>query len=245
MPCRELPKTDTTREDALRAIYSKAVAPPAEGLPFTDANSAHIKTFYPLFQKEISERGTALSVQSEATKLTIAAEATCRMYVSHFYQVFNLGIDRDKYKASDRAFYQLDISQESVPDLTTQDNLCRNAEHIITGDAVRTAAGGAAMVNPSKDEVEVVYNDYLSKLSSQSTKKEAYAKEQKDVDDIRAEADELILDVWDEVEFNFRKLGQTSMRRKAREYGVVYVSRPGEPPEDAAPVQEQTQAPAK
>ena len=50
----------------------------------------------------------------------------------------------------------------------------------------------------------------------------------------RAGADELITDIWDEIEFKYRKDEPSAMRRKAREYGVVYVSRPGEPVEEGA-----------
>lgn len=40
-------------------------------------------------------------------------------------------------------------------------------------------------------------------------------------------ADALIKDIWDEVEF--------ALRRRAREWGVTYALRPGEPEETATP----------
>ncbi|MBV9656797.1 MAG: hypothetical protein JO295_01680 [Verrucomicrobia bacterium] len=44
---------------------------------------------------------------------------------------------------------------------------------------------------------------------------------------LRPDMDRLILDIWDEVEFAFRKAGSpASIRRKSREYGVVYDTRP-------------------
>jgi hypothetical protein len=42
------------------------------------------------------------------------------------------------------------------------------------------------------------------------------------VQDLRNEADLLIADIWDEVLFAYRKETPPSLRRKAREYGVVY-----------------------
>ena len=67
--------------------------------------------------------------------------------------------------------------------------------------------------------------------TNQTSKKDAYDKEQEDVDNLRETAADIILDVWDEVEFTFRKNTASSKRRKAREYGVVYITRPGEEPE--------------
>ncbi|MCL5027702.1 MAG: hypothetical protein M1480_01645 [Bacteroidetes bacterium] len=235
MPYRELPKSDAGKEDALQIIYGLADAKPASELAFSQANGDKVKVFYPIFKKEIKERGNALSAQSEATTVRAAAEGKCKTYVSHFYQVFNLGVDRDEHKASERAFYKLDVSQETVPLLNNADDIRRNAENIITGEAERVNAGGAPMSNPSKDQVEAAYNDFAAKLKDQTDKKSTYSKEQKDVDDIRAQADELIKDVWDEVEFYYRKLSSAAMRREARIYGVVYVSRPGEPVEEVTP----------
>lgn len=78
---RRLPATDSTRSDALRAVYSKSLSAPVEELPFSTANLDKIKIFYPKFKKEIEERGTALSVQSEATLISNAAQEKCRMYI--------------------------------------------------------------------------------------------------------------------------------------------------------------------
>ena len=234
MPYRRMPNSDATRLDALRAVYTKADATPAESLAFSQENYDQLKVLYPQFKKEMDERGTALSVQSESTILRSAAEEKCRLIVSHFLQVFNFGVARGIYKVSERAYFQLDINQENLPDLKTEEGLRSFAENIITGDPKRVAAGGVEMANPSAAEVEAAYNDYVAKLTDQSTKKDTYEKEQKDVDNMRAQIDELIRDIWDEIEFKFRKDEPPALRRKAREYGVVYVSRPGEPEEDVS-----------
>ena len=235
MPSRELPRSDSGKLDALKKLNDLSGSTPAEELAFSQENAGKVKVFYPSFLKEMQERGTALSAQSNATSARDIAVAKCRMYNSHYFQVFNFGIDRGEHKASERAFYGLDISQESVPPLFTIDDVRRQAENIIKGEVERVNAGGTPMSNPSKDQVEAAYNDFAAKLKDQTDKKSIYSKEQKDVDDIRAQADELIKDVWDEVEFYYRKLPSAAMRREARVYGVVYVSRPGEPVEETTP----------
>jgi hypothetical protein len=45
---------------------------------------------------------------------------------------------------------------------------------------------------------------------------------------MRAEADEIILDIWNEVEEYFAGYPEDIKRERAAEYGVVYVFRPME-----------------
>jgi hypothetical protein len=78
------------------------------------------------------------------------------------------------------------------------------------------------MENPTAAEVATALSDLQGALDTQTPAKEAYDKEQEDVENMRAEVDEVIADIWDEVLFTFRKDAAPSMRRKAREYGVVY-----------------------
>ena len=56
-----------------------------------------------------------------------------------------------------------------------------------------------------------------------------------DVEAERPDTDDLILDIWDQVEFFFRKDEASSKRRKAREWGVVYVNDEGEEEEPEPP----------
>ncbi len=235
MPYRKVPASDSGRIDALRNAKEKADSTPADQLAISPEVKSRLDLSLPQFKKEVDERGTALSIQSDSTKARLISEERCGVYVSHFYQVFNLGIIRGEYKASERAYFHIDVSQESIPVLKNEDSIKTNAENIISGDPLRVAAGGRPMMNPSKDEVQGVLNEYKSKLQDQSTKKDILEKEQEDVDAIRADIDDLIRDMWDEIEFKYRKDEPSVMRRKAREYGVVYVPRPGEPPEEITP----------
>lgn len=93
--------------------------------------------------------------------------------------MFNLGIDRDEHKASERAFYKLDVSQETVPLLNNADDIRRNAENIINGEIERVNAGGTPMSNPSKDQVEAAYHDFAAKLKDQTDKKVLIQKSRK------------------------------------------------------------------
>jgi hypothetical protein len=45
---------------------------------------------------------------------------------------------------------------------------------------------------------------------------------------MRVEADELILDIWNEVESHFKDLPEEKRRRECEKYGLVYFFRKGE-----------------
>jgi hypothetical protein len=92
------------------------------------------------------------------------------------------------------------------------------------------------MAMPSAAEVATALATYNAELTVQTAAKDSLESEQSDVNQLRPEADQLIRDVWDEVEFALRQLETTTLRRRAREWGVFYALRPGEPEEPVAPV---------
>jgi hypothetical protein len=236
MPYRELPKSDAKMLNALTTAKNKAENTPAAELAFSAETLNRLNIMQPLFAQEIQERGAALSVQTHSTAGKTAAQDKLRMCISHFIQVFNFGIERGKYKVTDRPYYQLDVSQTELPSLNSEPDIERWAKNLIRGEQDRKSAGGEGMNNPGIDEVEAAYLDFVAKNTEQSTLKDTFDKEQEDVEKMRGDVMDLIKDIWDEVEFTFRKDSGPSLRRKAREYGVYYAYRQGEVVED--PVEE-------
>ncbi|MCW5906907.1 MAG: carboxypeptidase regulatory-like domain-containing protein [Chitinophagales bacterium] len=230
MPTINRPRTNLERLKALQAAKAKADVTSATDLAFSAETLTRLTAFLPTFQTEMQEVGSALSAQSAATVTANAAKAAARMHISHFFQVFNLGIQRGIYSAQQRAHFNLDVNSADLPRLVTEQEIATWGQRIVTGDAARTAVGGAAMSNPTAAEVATVHSAYIAAQSTQSTLKDAYDHEQEDVQALETEADDLIADIWDEVEFTFRKDSPPSKRRKAREYGVRYIPNPGEAP---------------
>lgn len=230
MPRIYRPQTDFERLQALEAAKTKADATPAADLAFSADTLTRLNSFLPVFRTEMQQVGSALSAQTAATVIANAAKANTRMHISHFFQVFNLGVQRGVYTAQERAYFNLDVNSADLPRLVTEQEIATWGQRVATGDAARVAAGGAAMSNPTAAEVAAAHTAYVNAQASQSTKKDAYDHEQEDVEALRNDADDLIADIWDEVEFTFRKESAPSKRRKAREYGVRYIPSPGEAP---------------
>jgi len=233
MPYRRLPNTDDARLKALQTAKEKADSTDPAQWAFAAETKVRLDDIYTRFSREMQERGDALAGQAEASKEEDTTMQWAEKLMSHFWQVFNLGIDRKKYKASDRAFYQAPVNNEEHPWEQSEAEIVLWGKRLIDGEAKRIAAGGAPMTNPGIAEVQTAYDAFIVEHDKQSAAKDNYDSEQEDVEDMRPEVDEFIQnDLWAEIEFSFRREEPPSLRRKAREWGVVYVSRPGEEPEE-------------
>ncbi len=235
MPFRRLPDTDPGRLQALEGAAAKAAVVPAENLAFTAATKTRLDLSLPQFRTEMQQRGSARGVQVQATEALDTQKNRLRTWISHFFQGFNNGVVRSVFQAAERAHFQLAASQDTLPKLSSEADLLMWSQRIVDGDAARVTAGGAAMPFPSASEVGTERATYVTLQADQTAKKDAHDDEQEDVEVLRVGVDELIEDIWDEVEFHFRKEAPSSVRANAREYGVVYVTRPGETPEPGEP----------
>jgi hypothetical protein len=224
MPTRKKPGSDEGRDKALYTAKTKndGILPANRFL--TNQTQTRLNAIQPSFRSALEARGTALANQSEGTAVNDAAKAAARMFVSHFFQVFNLGVARGVYTKSQRSFFQLDVNSDSVPTLTSEQDIILWGLRIETGDAARVAAGGAAMVNPTAEEVKEKVNDFIDRNGEQTVLKDAYDIKQEAVETLRVEADKVITKVWDETETFYNEETPSSKRRNCREWGVIYVT---------------------
>jgi|GEM_PF-687156 hypothetical protein len=252
MPYRNLPDSDERRVKALglaeRAYDVYVTRQPEESKRIKAISDASFAELVPLksdFVKEVQERGYSLTGQTQATVEKDATLKAMQMTNSHFFIVMNLAIARGKYLPTIRPIYGLDTGQESVPDMIREADASGWAQKIIAGETHRISLGGVPMQNPELADVQAALTAYFTKRDIQLVKKSDYDSEQEDVENMRAEVDALIKDLWDQVEFYFRKDEPASLRRKARAWGVEYATRPGEEPEPEPKVLTGTVLPLK
>ena len=226
------------RTKVLEKTSEKATSTPADQWAISTETQTRLTTLYPAFRQEIAERQEQFAKQAEASEVENAQQVVLHRCVSHFFQVFNLAVERGVFSASDRLYYGLNANQSELPKLSTEQDLTTWALNLIMGEQKRTqqtdpeAADPVPMSNPSAAEVQTELMRYNELSSAQSAEKQAFDAENKDVLDMLPEIDELIRDIYDEVEFYYRKETPANRRKLAREWGVSYVSRPGEEPDD-------------
>ncbi|WNM19520.1 hypothetical protein [Flavobacterium capsici] len=221
---RRLPQSDAARDKALTQAKSKNDSIPAANQFLTAPTISRLDVIQPDYKVALQKRGNALAAQVGATAGVAQTFVNARTYVSHFFQVFNLGVARGKYTPQQRAFFQLDVSSDSVPPLTSHQDLALWGERINTGDDARVGAGGLSMDNPRTSEVNAAVDEFNAKNANQSSLKDEYDNQQENVANLHEEADRVIKKVWDEVDTFYNEEENSSKRRKCREWGVIYIS---------------------
>jgi hypothetical protein len=240
MPFRKLPVTDDellrTMINLIRA-YDRNVTNQPDPLKqvraFTAETYDRLKELQPSFEKEYTERSGALASQSGSTMLKNQAQRKLKKCVDHFFMVLNLAIDREVYNPAIRAMYGIDVNRKNIPIVYSHSDLSYWAENIISGETRRITNGGLPMTNPSLADVQVAFDDFESRHRELMKLKNNYDLQQEDVEHMRRQVKETVRDAWDQVEFYFRKDKPSSLRRKARNWGVEYGTRKGEKPEES------------
>jgi len=223
MPSRRLPQSILGFQKAMDDGANKAASSPEEAISADTLAVLAIKQ--PDYNAKVLAMNIALQAQMSATQEEDVAIGECRMYISHYFQVFNLGVARGLFPATARAFYGIDANDDKVPNLNKENDVSHWAQTIVTGDAARVTAGGVAMGFPKAIEVDAKFTIYKAKHNTQSEKKDTYDNAQQAVAAMNDSVKQLVVDMWDEVEFFFRhEPDDASRRRKCREWGVVYVS---------------------
>lgn len=223
MPFRQIPRSVLGFQKAMDDGSNKASTSPEEAI--TADTLAVLAIKQPDYNAKVLAMNIAKQAQMSATQEEDVAIGECRMFTSHYFQVFNLGVARGLYPATARTFYGIDANDDKVPNLSKENDVSHWAQAIVTGDAARVAAGGTAMINPKATEVDAKFLTYKTKHNTQSEKKDAYDTAQQEVAAMFEPVKQLVVDMWDEIEFFYRhEPDEASKRRRCREWGVVYVS---------------------
>jgi hypothetical protein len=74
----------------------------------------------------------------------------------------------------------------------------------------------------------VRYETFLEAYHHQKTLQKNTARALEKLSELRTEADNIIVQIWNEVEESFKDLPDDLKREKAKEYGLIYVFRKNE-----------------
>lgn len=233
MPYRRLPNTDNARLRALKRALRKGEEVTPMELPFTQSTFQKVKYFLPIFEQVVLLQRQAVSNQTQKSKEYYQVLKKARLYISHFIQVLNFAIIRGEIPAPEKKYYSLNEDDKKVPSLNTENDIIKWGERIIKGEAERTAKGGNYVTNPTIAVVKVRYEKYLEAYKYQKSLKDTNNKSLSKMGDLRSEADEIILNIWNEVEDSYKDEYSDIRREKAREYGLVFVYRKSERSENS------------
>jgi hypothetical protein len=228
MPYRRLPNTDAARRKALTIAFEKGREIPPFKLAFTQSTFRRIQSFLPSFEKALYETKQAYSNQVKKNKDYLKVQKKAKMYISHFIQVVNMAITRGDLSENERIFFGMHDDYHKLPVLNSEADLIKWGEKLIHGENLRKAKALNPITNPTIAVVRVRYEQFLDAYKFQKTLQKNYQRSQEHLAGMRKEANEIIRDIWNEVEDTFKKLTEKEGRMKAEEYGLSYVFRKDE-----------------
>ena len=228
MPYRRLPNTDAARLKALETVLKKGEKTPMSELALSQATLQKARYFLPTFKQALIVYDQTFTNQVQKGKDYTESMRKAKMYVSHFIQVLNLAISRGELKPAVRKHYGLKINEKRMPSLNTENEILQWGENIIKGEAERLQTGGHPITNPTIALVKVRFEDFKRAHQNQKQLQEISNRALGKIAELRQQADQIILSVWNEVESKYLPLEPEKRREKAKEYGVVYVFRQNE-----------------
>jgi hypothetical protein len=228
MPYRRLPNTDAARIKAMSIALEKGKELPPSKLAYSSKTIVRLQKFLPLFDHNLKLYKQSLSSQNKKSKDYGETVRKARIYLTHFIRVMNMAIFRGELPAETRAFYGLATDESTVPSFNTDNELMSWGRRIIEGEEFRIKKGGSPITNPTIAVVKVRFENFIEAWTFHNT----LAKRTNDYTEknciLRKEADEIILNLWNEVEATHNKFPEDMRKKLSEEYGLVFFYRKGE-----------------
>jgi len=228
MPYRRLPNTDVARIKALKTAYGKGKELPPFKLAFSQSTYAKIELFINSFEKAMINYKASYNIQIEKSKDYNVIMKKAKLYLSHFIQVVNMAIARGELPDKTRTIYGMDIDESKVPSLNTEKDMIEWGKKIIEGEAKRIMSGQQPITNPTIAVVKVRFENFVESYNHQKILQQNTQRMLTELDALRTKADDIILNIWNEVENTFKDLPDDLKRERSTEYGLVYVYRKNE-----------------
>lgn len=229
MPYRRLPNTDQARIRALKSAVGKGDVYNVNELAISLNTLSEARNFLSKFEIAHNYYAQCYDNQVKESPKHQSNVKTARLYISHFIQVLNLSVLRSEVKTIHKKLYCLPIDNYNVPDLTSEAAMVEWGKRIIEGERKRTSQGGVPIYNPTIAKVKVHYDIFVDSYERQKALQVLTNRSLEGLATMRTRADELILDIWNQVEEKFRNISPNELRLdKCRDYGVIYYYRTGE-----------------
>ena len=228
MPYRRLPNTDQARLRALKIAVQRAAESDftEQVLPYrltTEAENCLLK-----FENLVSRYQTSFDNKVAANKRYKKMVQNTRMYLSHFIQVLNFAVMRGEIKREQKRLYHLNENNNSLPDLSTEEDLLIWGKNIIEGETARMGQGGIPINCPAINKVKVHYDMFRENQLNQSMHRMNTERVYEDLEELRLAADRIILDIWNTVEAYYENRLPYERLRSCENYGLKFYYRPRE-----------------
>jgi hypothetical protein len=228
MPYRRLPNTDTARIKAMKIALEKGKELPPHKLAFSSKSIVRLQRILPQFENNIQLYRHTLSTQNKKTKEYNEILRKAKVYLTHFIRVMNMAVFRGELPVETRTFYGLDTNESTVPSLNTENELMSWGRRIIEGEEFRIRKGGSPITNPTIAVVKVRFENFIEAWNYHNTLAKRTISYAEKNNDLRKEADEIILQLWNEVECTHSTMPEEKRKSHCEDYGLIYFYRKNE-----------------
>jgi hypothetical protein len=228
MPYRRLPNTDAARIKAMKTALEKGKEVPPHKLAFSSKTIVRLQKFMPVFENNLQMYRQTLASQNKKSRDYYEIARKARIYLTHFIRVMNMAVFRGDLPPETRAFYGLATDDSTVPSFNSENELLTWGRRIIGGEEFRIRKGGSPITNPTIAVVKVRFEKFIEAWTFHNT----LAKRTMDYNSknnfMRKEADEIILQLWNEIESAHSELPEEKRMQDCESYGLVYFYRRNE-----------------
>lgn len=229
MPYRRLPKTDAARLKALKTLLENndTYTVRERFIDWKTINQAQ-----PAYDKLLTayeQNRMNLKAQTRFTSKIDKLQKNAYMFISHFLQVLFLAVERGEVKRQHLLLYGLGEDVSAVPNLKTVDGLLEWGQKVINGEKARLKKGGRPIYNPTIGMVSTHYDIYKEVIERQRALVLKSNRSLERLQELRPQVDEVLLDLWNQIEKHFENEPPETRFNHCREYGVVYYYRRHEP----------------
>ncbi len=212
----------------MKIALEKGMELPPHKLAFSSKSVIKLQKFLPQFEHNIQLYRQSLVSQNKKSKDYNEVLRKARIYLTHFIRVMNMAIFRGDLPAETRVYYGLAKDESTVPILSSENELMSWGRRIIEGEEFRIRKGGSPITNPTIAVVKVRFENFIEAWNYHNTlAKKTFDYSEKNCT-LRKEADDLILQLWNEVEKTHNTLPEEIRKIRSEDYGLVYFYRKNE-----------------
>ncbi len=228
MPYRRLPNTDAARIKSLKCALEQDLLLPFPSRIISVEVMEVANVFLSSFENARSEYERSFKAQIQGNKSFQELAKNAKLYISHFIQVLNLSVTRKEINSELKSLYGLDPNGQNVPELSSDALMLTWGEKIIQGERERISRGGTPLYNPAIAKVLVHYEMFKTAYHQQKMRQKNTARALSNLSALRIKADEIICNIWNQVESKYADLELKKRLENCGKYGVVYYYRRGE-----------------
>ncbi len=216
------PTNDNSRSESLSKMHSSATADRAKGNNYIFEGTLNkLATFAPLFSGELDNVSASKSSRIRETAEKNSAYDDLVMCTRHACHSIHNRVTRRNESPEVYAFYQMS-STGTIPRLRPDLATLGLAKRVVAGDSTAIAAGFEPMVNPDASELSGAIANVEREMAELTEADREYDEVSEGIAELRIQADDIIADVIDELQFHLRKMDSTSARRIMRSYGIRF-----------------------